>query len=101
LNFALYFESTGPIEPDYRIFTHLIRADGSVIAQDDRIAGADSYPTSLWATGARIRNRFSISVPPDLPPGSYRLIAGLYDDTGRLSVSGSDSLEVSTIVVEP
>lgn len=102
LKFTLYFEGDGPIGRDYRIFTHLIGPDGSLAVQDDRIAGADSYPTSLWVTGARIRNIFNIRVPPDLSPGAYRLIAGLYDDSGRLRLSGGgDAVELATIVVEP
>ncbi len=100
LKFTLYFELDGPIGPDYRIFTHLIGPDGSLAAQDDRIAGSDSYPTSLWATGARIRNTFNIRVPSDLPPGAYRLLAGLYDDSGRLRLSGGgDAVELATIAV--
>lgn len=102
LEFALYFESTGPIARNFRVFTHLIGPDGSIAAQDDHIAGADSYPTSLWATGAQVRNTFRIAIPLDAPPGNYRLIAGLYDGPDRLRVvGGDDSIEITTIVVRP
>ena len=102
LNFTLYFESKGPLERDYQVFTHLIGPDGLLVAQDDHIAGADSYPTSLWAVGAQMRVRFSIRLPADSPVGVYRLIAGLYDDVGRLAVSsGGDAVEIATIVVKP
>jgi 4-amino-4-deoxy-L-arabinose transferase-like glycosyltransferase len=102
LNFTLYFESKGPLERNYQVFTHLIGPDGSLAAQDDRIAGADSYPTSLWVTGAQVRVRFRIRLPADSPAGAYRLIAGLYDDVGRLAVSsGGDAVEIATIEVKP
>ncbi len=102
LNFTLYFESNGPLERNYQVFTHLIGPDGSLAAQDDRIAGADSYPTSLWAVGVRMRNRFSIHLPADSPAGAYRLVAGLYDDVSRLAVSGGgDAVAIATIMVKP
>jgi 4-amino-4-deoxy-L-arabinose transferase-like glycosyltransferase len=100
IDFALYFQSTGPIERNYQVFTHLVGPDGSVAAQDDHIAGADSYPTSLWVTGAQVRNRFSPALPADLPPGSYRLMVGLYDAAGRLPlISGGDAVELATIEI--
>jgi hypothetical protein len=102
LKFALYFESSGPIRRNYQIFTHLIGPDGQIVAQADRIAGADSYPTSLWAVGTRMRNAFEIRRPSGLTSGAYQLIAGLYDDLGRLSLSsGGDTVEIATIVVKP
>lgn len=99
---GLYFESSGRIDRNYRIFVHLIGPDGVIVAQDDRIAGADSYPTSLWAIGTRMRNTFNIRLPANIAPGTYRLIAGLYDELGRLAVSsGGDSIDVATITVKP
>ncbi|HET7090052.1 MAG TPA: hypothetical protein VFL17_15555, partial [Anaerolineae bacterium] len=76
--------------------------DGSIAAQADGIAGADSYPTSLWPAGARMRNRFSMRLPPDLLPGDYRLRVGLYDDAGRLPLStGGDAIDLATITIRP
>jgi len=98
----LYFESSGSIGRNYQVFVHLIGPDGAPIAQDDHIAGADSYPTSLWASGTLMRNSFVLRVPADTPPGSYRLIAGLYDAAGRLSVSGGgDSIDIAAITIRP
>ena len=44
------------------------------------------YPTDRWAAGELIRDRHTLSLPPDLPPGDYRLIVGVYRaaDRGRL-----------------
>jgi len=102
LSFALYFESSGPIARNYQVFTHLVGPDGSIAAQADGIAGSDSYPTSLWPAGVRMRNRFSMRLPPDLPPGDYRLRVGLYDDAGRLPLSsGGDAIDLATIAIRP
>ena len=98
----LYFESSGSIERNYQVFVHLIGPDGVIVAQDDRIAGADSYPTSVWASGTLMRNSFAMRVPAGTPAGTYRVIAGLYDTAGRLSVSGGgDSIEIAAISIKP
>jgi len=50
----------------------------------------------------RMRNRFSMRLPPDLPPGDYRLRVGLYDDAGRLPLSsGGDAIDLATIAIRP
>jgi 4-amino-4-deoxy-L-arabinose transferase-like glycosyltransferase len=102
LLFALYFESSGPIARNYQVFAHLIGPGGSIEAQADSIAGADSYPTSLWADGTHMRNRFSIRLPADLSAGTYRLLVGLYDESGRLALAGGgDATEIAAITIEP
>ncbi len=102
LFFGLYFESSGPIERNYQVFAHLLSPGGSIATQADSIAGADSYPTSLWANGTFMRNTFSIRLPADLSAGTYRLLVGLYDESGRLPVSsGEDAIELATITIEP
>jgi uncharacterized membrane protein len=95
LSFGLYFSADSPIAGNYQIFTHLIAADGSIVAQQDHIAGADSYPSSLWTSGNLILNRFQIDLPNNLAPGNYRLEVGLYDSSGRLKlIDGSDHVNL-------
>ncbi len=66
------WKQTEPITGNYQIFTHLVAADGTLIAQADHIAGADSYPTSLWQPGNLLYNRFEIQLPAGTPPGEYQ-----------------------------
>jgi 4-amino-4-deoxy-L-arabinose transferase-like glycosyltransferase len=102
LRFGLYLETTGPIDRDYRIFTHLVDAAGALVAQADHIAGADSYPMSLWRPGSLFLNRFEIRVPAGTAPGEYRLVVGLYDAIGRLKLAdGRDQISLFTITVSP
>jgi 4-amino-4-deoxy-L-arabinose transferase-like glycosyltransferase len=102
LRFGLYLEATGPITGNYQIFTHLVAADGALIAQADHIAGADSYPTSLWQPGNLLYNRFEIQLPAGTPPGKYQVLAGLYDERGRLKLSdGRDQLELFDVTITP
>jgi 4-amino-4-deoxy-L-arabinose transferase-like glycosyltransferase len=102
LRFGLYLEATGPITGNYQIFTHLITPDGTLIAQADHIAGADSYPTSLWQPGNLLYNRFEIRPPAGTPPGEYRVVAGLYDEYGRLKLNdGRDHFELFDMTITP
>jgi hypothetical protein len=102
LRFGLYLEAAGPITGNYQIFAHLVAADGTLIAQADHIAGADSYPTSLWQPGNLLYNHFEIQPPAGTPPGEYRVIVGLYDERGRLKLSnGRDHLELFDVTLTP
>ncbi len=100
LAFGLYFTSDDLIAGNYQIFTHLIGPAGSTVAQQDHIAGADSYPTSLWHPGNLILNRFKIDLPGDLAPGEYQIEVGLYDSSGRLRlIDGSDYISLMQLTV--
>jgi hypothetical protein len=103
IEFALYFESSGAITNNYQVFTHLVSPAGQVVGQADRIAGADSYPTSLWSPGSLFRNTFSIHLKDDLSPGDYQLLVGLYDGPNRLALAdGREAIEIATIhIVSP
>jgi mannosyltransferase len=102
LRFGLYLKAEQPITGNYQIFTHLVAADGTLVAQADHIAGADSYPTSLWRPGNLLYNRFEIPVPAGTPPGEYQVVIGLYDQRGRLKLSdGRDHVDLFTVTVTP
>ncbi|HZY40550.1 MAG TPA: glycosyltransferase family 39 protein [Anaerolineae bacterium] len=102
LRFGLYLRSEGRVTGNYQLFTHVLAADGTLIAQADHIAGADSYPTSLWQPGSLIYNRFEIQLPVETPPGQYHVAVGLYETDRRLKLAGgSDQIELFTITVEP
>ncbi len=102
LRFGLYLEAEQPINGNYQIFKHLVAADGTLIAQADHIAGADSYPTSLWRPGNLFYNRFEIPVPASTSPGEYQVIIGLYDPRGRLKLTdGRDHIDLFTVTLTP
>ena len=87
----LYWESLTDMHHDYKVFTQVLDQDGRIIAQHDKIAGADAYPTSTWPPGAIVRDRFMLTVHPQTMPGQYPLIIGLYRsgrDLPRLPVRG-------------
>jgi hypothetical protein len=50
------------------------------------------YPTSAWLPGQLIEDRHVIQVDPAVPPGSYRVLVGLYDPATleRLEAVGAE-----------
>ena len=101
LDLALYWQASGRITRNYHVFTHLLAPDEKMAGGSDHIAGADNYPTSLWADGSLIRNNFTLRIPPDASPGKYTIEVGLYDAHGRLKLAGgADRILLAKIVVK-
>ncbi len=77
----------------YRVFLHLVGPDGAIVAQSDGEPAQWQRPTTGWLPGEIIRDDHQLSLPADLPPGQYTLLAGLYDPlTGeRLLVHGDET----------
>jgi hypothetical protein len=94
---------------DLVVFTQLVDARGDLAAGRDLAPRGGAEQTSTWsASGGPIRDRIGLALPPDLPPGEYTLILGLYDPaTGeRLTVrpigsttSAGDHLQLGTVRV--
>ncbi len=87
--------STQPIEPgatwvvtltwqairepaaDLESFVQMLDGEGRLRSQANRAPGA--RPTSAWLPGEVIVTGYTLTLPADLTPGTYHLIAGLYD----------------------
>ncbi|MBN1658554.1 MAG: DUF2079 domain-containing protein, partial [Anaerolineae bacterium] len=99
----LHWHATAPVDRAYTLFAHLVDNAGERVAQHDGPANYyGALPTDLWQPGVALLDRRTFALPPDLTPGTYRLLVGWYDpNTGdRLSLAtGSDSLLVTTIEI--
>ena len=76
LNLNLYWRALQPPDDTYRAFVHL--TDGSTLWSQQDDDPACRLPTRIWRTGQRGIGQFRLSIPPDMPPGRYPLIIGLY-----------------------
>jgi hypothetical protein len=88
---------------DYNLFLQLLDADGRLVAQHDSPPNGGYSPTSTWQPHQPITTRHALTLPLDLQPGDYRLIAGLYNPvtTERLSVAeGGDFVELGNINIQ-
>ena len=86
---------------DLRGFMQLISSsDGGLVAQQDGIPGGGYAPSTGWTPGELVADRRGLTLPADLAPGDYTLIAGLYDAaTGqRLPVTGPDDAAAGDFV---
>lgn len=102
---TLFWEADAP-PGRYKVFLHLMDDGGNLVAQNDAEPRGDLSPTFIWSVGERVTDRHGVYLPPDLPPGVYRLMAGMYRvDTGErssLTLDGEpagDSLELEEVVI--
>ncbi|HMR65078.1 MAG TPA: glycosyltransferase family 39 protein [Anaerolineae bacterium] len=90
LQLDLAWQALAPPQQDYTVFAQILDAE-----TNQRLAGVDlpplngQAPTSQWLPGEVIVDTYLIAIPFDFPPGSYKVIAGLYEpETGqRLTLS--------------
>lgn len=104
-----YWETLRPPETNYKVFLHLIDAQGNQVQSFDHfpfelreqdgirhytlnprylqthdLPGNYPYsgliPTQLWLPGHTLKETHSIVIPPETPPGQYTLRMGMYDE---------------------
>ncbi len=72
------------------------------MTQHDGEPGNNLNITTAWQPGQVVSDAHGLIIPPDLAPGDYRLIAGLYDvdnPSNRLPIGGDDHLDLGMIKV--
>ena len=89
---TLFWEAQAPIGERYKVTVQLLNGTGQLAAQHDSEPGDGLTPTTSWVPSQAIADRYGVFLPPDLPPGRYTLIVGLYDiATGeRLPLASGD-----------
>lgn len=101
LPIELHWQALAPIDQDYHVFIHLLAADGHLVAQADGQPAQWTRPTSTWATGETIIDRHGLWIPPQVEPGRYEVLVGLYrpTDNERLHLpDGSDSARFQVMI---
>lgn len=84
LHGALYWRARSRPNRDYTIFVHLASRDQPPVVQADAQPQGGAYPTALWREGDLVYHPFALALRPDVAPGAYELLVGLYDQpTGR------------------
>ncbi|MDZ4722232.1 MAG: phospholipid carrier-dependent glycosyltransferase [Roseiflexaceae bacterium] len=95
---------------DYQVFVHLLNQQGTRVAEINLPpGGGDAPPTSAWQAGQQIAVPFPLELPPNLAPGEYQLVMGVYAVAsgtrlplrgGLLAdpgVAGNDALLITTV----
>ena len=77
---TLTWVATEQPQSDYQVFIHLRDLQtGEIIVQADGPPVAGWYPSSWWSVNERVVDAHLLMLPSNLQPGSYQLVAGLYD----------------------
>jgi hypothetical protein len=97
---TLRWQTSAPITVSYRSFVHVLDDQGNLVAQSDGVPGGRE--TTTWSIGETIDDTHLLSLPDDVKPGPYQIVAGMYDaQTGaRLRLMGQDSVRLMTIAVQ-
>lgn len=103
----LYWQAEARPAADYHLYLHLSSPDvHDTLAQADGLPALPGRPTFTWDDPREtlVSPEYTLTVPADLAPGDYRLLAGLYDfATGaRLpAADGSDFILLDMLTVQP
>jgi hypothetical protein len=104
LQVTLYWQTEAPLTGRYRVFAQLLTADNQVMAQSDRFPAEDQRPTTGWLPNEIITDPHRLVFAGSPPPGSYRLIAGLYNPlTGQrlpLHNAPGDAIVVAEVTLQ-
>ncbi|MFH1086174.1 MAG: hypothetical protein V1772_10480, partial [Chloroflexota bacterium] len=79
LRLTLYWRARAAPAADYKVFVHLAGADERLWAQHDAAPANWGRPTFGWVAGEVVMDEHTLTLPPETPPGAYRLYVGLYD----------------------
>ncbi len=91
---TLAWQALAEMETSYRVFVHLVSAEGQVLAQSDGEPVAWTRPTTGWAVGEVVLDERVIALPGDAAPSEYQIRVGLYvlDGPRLFTASGDDAV---------
>ena len=107
LGVYLHWRTQAKINDSFKVFVHLLDAQGRPVAQDDAVPALWTYPTDKWELGEVIIDFHELAISTSVPPGEYTLQAGLYDDASgtrlkRVDASGNpiaDAIVLSNVSI--
>ncbi len=80
LALSLFWNANKTPAASYKVFVHLLDANGVLRAQQDSIPQHGALPTNRWFPGEYIVDDYFLRVPNDLPAGEYHLVVGMYEE---------------------
>lgn len=94
---TLTWQATSVPDKNYTFFIHLIDQQGNIVQQRDIIPVDGLRPTAGWRTGEVLTDLHTLSLPEDLPDGTYLLRIGLYEPKTfiRLPINYEGTLQVN------
>jgi len=97
---TLYWQAQLAPDADNTLALWLVNQSGDLFPLEDREPLGGDYPTSRWSAGQWVRDRFDMTLPPDLPSGLYEVFVGWRDPSGaRLPVRDEAGITLGEIFV--
>lgn len=81
IDLTLYWKTLAPQAGDYKVFAHLLDDGGKLWSQHDDRPVYGSYPMTEWQPGEVVPDRIKIELGADVPPGTYHVFVGMYDES--------------------
>lgn len=102
LPIELHWQTQAALDDDYHVFIHLVGQDGQLAAQADGQPALWTRPTTTWAVGETIIDRYGLWLPAQIAPGQYQLRIGLYRPTDgrRLRLTTGEEWVKFTVLIE-
>ncbi|MBI4630521.1 MAG: hypothetical protein HY740_02185 [Chloroflexi bacterium] len=96
----LHWRALNTTQASYKIFAHVLDAQGQLVTQRDNIPQNGFAPTDTWKRDQIIVDRFAL--PQNLSSGIYIIKVGLYDPLTNervLTADNFDSIEISRFTI--
>jgi hypothetical protein len=89
---TLYWQALAPMENRYTVFTHLLDANGQIVAQMDSEPQGGGLPTDGWVVGQLVQDNYALTIG-DTASGTHTLVVGMYqlETLERLPVHDPDT----------
>ena len=103
LNLKVYWQTNAPLSKNYTIFTQLIDNEGKLAVGWDSQPLGGYFSTRQWPINEIVTDVVQMPIPPDLPPGDYTLITGMYvlETLERLQTpEAADYIMLTTVHIE-
>jgi mannosyltransferase len=75
---TLFWTTDAPLKTRYKVTVQLLAPGGTLASQHDAEPGNNLALTTTWAPGATVIDPHGLTIPPNLAPGQYMLVVGLY-----------------------
>jgi hypothetical protein len=92
LQVTLYWWAARTPNQSYTVFTQVLDSEGNLVTGHDSHPADGAAPTHTWVPNHVYADTHLIELPLNLPPGTYRVVAGMYDfNLRRLVATGPDA----------
>lgn len=87
----------------WKVFLQVLDAGSHIVGQRDAEPLSGAVPITAWSPGETYKDHHGVLIEPGTPPGTYQLIAGMYDPaTGARAVvqeTGETFVQLGSITV--